>query len=105
MKAQNNNLDQAKALFEIGRKGTLWTPRNKIIAALALVYFISPIDLVPDIAIPLVGWLDDLGIIAAAAAWIATHRGAVPAPKKEQLPGEEQPGEASSLPNDSSRQA
>ena len=29
----------------------------------ALVYVISPIDLIPDI--PLIGWLDDMGVIGA----------------------------------------
>ncbi|MFZ0453690.1 MAG: YkvA family protein [Ignavibacteriaceae bacterium] len=37
---------------------------RKAIVAAALVYFISPIDAVPDIA-PLIGYLDDLGVITA----------------------------------------
>jgi uncharacterized membrane protein YkvA (DUF1232 family) len=40
------------------------TPRiAKILAIAALIYGISPLDLVPDL-IPLLGQLDDLGIIA-----------------------------------------
>ena len=38
---------------------------KKGVAVFALLYFISPVDLVPDI-LPVVGFLDDAGIIAAA---------------------------------------
>jgi uncharacterized membrane protein YkvA (DUF1232 family) len=37
---------------------------RKAIVAAALIYFISPIDAIPDIA-PLIGYLDDLGVITA----------------------------------------
>ena len=45
----------------------LW---KKGVGALAFAYLISPIDLVPDF-IPFVGWLDDLGVMAAVATWLA----------------------------------
>ena len=38
----------------------------------ALGYFISPIDAIPDI-VPLVGYSDDLGALAAALATTAAH--------------------------------
>ncbi|WPC75925.1 YkvA family protein [Vibrio porteresiae] len=38
----------------------------------ALGYFISPIDAIPDIT-PIVGYSDDLGVLAAAAAAVAVH--------------------------------
>lgn len=38
----------------------------------ALGYFISMIDAVPDIT-PIVGFTDDLGVLAAAIAAVATH--------------------------------
>ena len=38
----------------------------------ALGYFIAPIDAIPD-AIPVVGFADDLGALAAAAAVVAAH--------------------------------
>lgn len=38
----------------------------------ALGYFISPIDAVPDIT-PVVGYTDDLGILAAAVTAVAAH--------------------------------
>lgn len=67
-------IQKAREVFEQNRKGTLWTPRNKILALLALLYLISPIDLVPDWIIPFVGWLDDLGVISLVALWIVKHR-------------------------------
>lgn len=38
----------------------------------ALGYFISPIDAIPDIT-PLIGYSDDLGVLAAAVATTAAH--------------------------------
>ena len=38
----------------------------------ALGYFIFPIDAVPDIA-PIIGYTDDLGVLAAAGATTAAH--------------------------------
>jgi uncharacterized membrane protein YkvA (DUF1232 family) len=43
----------------------------KFVAVLALLYVISPVDAVPDIA-PIIGWLDDLGLSTVAAAWLAS---------------------------------
>lgn len=38
----------------------------------ALAYFISPIDALPDLT-PLLGYSDDLGILAAALITVASH--------------------------------
>ena len=38
----------------------------------ALGYFISPIDVIPDIT-PVVGFADDLGVLAAATATVVTN--------------------------------
>lgn len=38
----------------------------------ALGYFISPLDAIPDI-IPVVGYTDDLGVLAAAVTTVATY--------------------------------
>ena len=42
--------------------GVSW--HRKAIVAAGLIYFISPIDAIPDIT-PLIGYLDDLGVITA----------------------------------------
>ena len=38
----------------------------------ALAYFISPLDAIPDIA-PVIGYVDDLGVLAAAVAAISVY--------------------------------
>ena len=40
--------------------------KRVIIAVLVMLYVISPLDLIPDF-IPVVGWLDDLGVLVWAA--------------------------------------
>jgi uncharacterized membrane protein YkvA (DUF1232 family) len=57
-----------KALFRYMRDADVAWYRKAIVVA-ALVYFISPIDAVPDF-IPLVGYLDDLGVIAATLKYL-----------------------------------
>jgi uncharacterized membrane protein YkvA (DUF1232 family) len=41
---------------------------GKLIALFALVYVVMPVDLIPDV--PIVGWLDDLGVMGLATAWL-----------------------------------
>jgi|YNPMSStandDraft_1061717.scaffolds.fasta_scaffold10756_1 uncharacterized membrane protein YkvA (DUF1232 family) len=45
---------------------------RKLIVVSALIYFIAPIDTIPDLA-PLVGYLDDLGVIVAAIKYIGSE--------------------------------
>jgi len=45
---------------------------RKAIVIMGLVYFISPIDTIPDIA-PLIGYLDDLGVIAAVVKFLGSE--------------------------------
>ena len=40
---------------------------QRLLLALAIIYVLSPVDIVPD-AMPIVGWLDDAGIILAEIA-------------------------------------
>jgi uncharacterized membrane protein YkvA (DUF1232 family) len=43
-------------------------PRFALLAAVA--YLISPVDLVPDFVVPIVGWLDDATLIWMALRWL-----------------------------------
>lgn len=59
------------------------TPKGaKFLALLALAYVVVPTDAIPDIA-PVVGWLDDLGMVGFSLAWLASqaakHENALPA--------------------------
>lgn len=48
------------------------TWHRKAIVIGALIYFISPIDTIPDLA-PLFGYLDDLGVIAALLKYLGSE--------------------------------
>lgn len=64
---------------------------SKFLALFTLLYVVSPIDAIPDFAVPILGWCDDVGVTAAALAYVAAqaakyaneHRGidVKPAPK------------------------
>lgn len=41
---------------------------GKLFVLAAVVYVILPVDLIPDV--PLIGWLDDLGVMALAVGWM-----------------------------------
>jgi len=45
---------------------------RKSIVVSALIYFIFPLDAIPDIA-PLIGYLDDLGVIAAVLKFLGSE--------------------------------
>ncbi len=45
---------------------------RKAIVVMGLVYFISPIDAIPDIA-PFIGYLDDLGVITAVIKFLGSE--------------------------------
>ncbi len=47
-----------------------WYRKSIVIGA--LIYFISPIDAIPDL-FPLVGYLDDLGVIAATLKFLGSE--------------------------------
>lgn len=42
---------------------------KKLAGLLAVLYFLSPVDAVPDV-VPVLGWLDDLGVLSAAAFYM-----------------------------------
>jgi uncharacterized membrane protein YkvA (DUF1232 family) len=45
---------------------------RKAIVVAALIYFISPVDTIPDLA-PLFGYLDDLGVITAVIKFMGSE--------------------------------
>jgi uncharacterized membrane protein YkvA (DUF1232 family) len=53
-------------------KDPLVSWHRKAIVVMGLVYFISPIDAIPDIA-PFVGYLDDLGVITAVIKFLGSE--------------------------------
>lgn len=63
----------------------LW---RKLAGVLAVVYFLSPVDAVPDI-IPVLGWLDDLGVLSAAAFFMVreVQRHQIVVPGEAAQPG------------------
>jgi uncharacterized membrane protein YkvA (DUF1232 family) len=57
-----------RALYRYMRdKSVPWYRKSIIVGA--LIYFITPIDLIPDF-IPLFGYLDDLGVIMATIKYL-----------------------------------
>lgn len=60
-----------KALFNYMIDPSVTWYRKSIVVG-ALIYFISPIDTIPDIA-PLIGYLDDLGVITAVLKYMGSE--------------------------------
>ncbi len=66
-----NFAKDVKALYRYMRdKYVPWYRKSIVIGA--LIYFISPIDTIPDLA-PLVGYLDDLGVIMAVLKFMGSE--------------------------------
>lgn len=64
-----NDLHQTKRDVKVEGKGespVIWKALSIVIAMAAVLYDLSPIDAVPD-AIPIFGWLDDVGFTLMAA--------------------------------------
>jgi uncharacterized membrane protein YkvA (DUF1232 family) len=43
---------------------------RKALVLVALGYAVLPVDAIPDV-IPVIGWLDDVGVVAAITAYLA----------------------------------
>ena len=41
---------------------------GKLLVVFAAVYVVCPVDLIPDV--PVIGWLDDIGVVALVGAWL-----------------------------------
>lgn len=44
----------------------------RVLALFAVLYVVMPFDLIPDV-IPVIGWLDDIGVVALVVAWTASQ--------------------------------
>ena len=42
---------------------------GKLFLLLAIAYVVWPADLIPDV--PVIGWLDDIGVMGLATAWLS----------------------------------
>lgn len=60
-----------KMLYEFMRDPAA-PAQAKLVAIGALLYFILPIDLVPDV-IPVLGYVDDAAVVGAAVSYLRTH--------------------------------
>jgi len=60
-----------KALYNYMIDPSVTWYRKSIVVG-ALIYFITPIDAIPDIA-PLIGYLDDLGVITAVLKYLGSE--------------------------------
>ncbi len=69
MKLDPNKVNKAQQAFDKLRKGNGWTPRNIVLGILALLYIVSPFDIIPD-WLPFVGWLDDIGVLSTILYFI-----------------------------------
>lgn len=54
------------ALLRDPRTPTL--PRLAVL--LAVIYLISPVDLIPEAVVPVFGWLDDITVVWLALRWL-----------------------------------
>ncbi len=46
---------------------------SKLLAVFTVIYVASPIDAIPDWLVPVLGWCDDVGVTAAALAYVASQ--------------------------------
>ena len=63
---------------------------HKLLALFAIAYVASPVDLVPD-TIPVLGWLDDVGVVALIAAFYVRQINGWLATEEEKLRSTEEP--------------
>lgn len=88
-RGRRGSLLRLRLLGEIKALGRFFRDRNasilgKTLVVLALAYIVWPADALPD-AVPVIGWLDDLGVAALALTYLGhvlkRYRGDGPASK------------------------
>jgi uncharacterized membrane protein YkvA (DUF1232 family) len=68
----------------------------RLAVVLAVVYLISPVDLVPDLLFPVAGYLDDITLVWLSLRWLFKQRDpleAIPVEGKPLPPGPPGPPE------------
>jgi len=65
--------ERAKLIWKLFTKGGM-TKTDKIILVGALLYFLSPLDIIPDV-IPIAGFLDDLLVVLLALRQVSNNKG------------------------------
>ena len=68
-------LHAALLLYRQSKAGNVLTPRNVAILAFSILYAVFPADAIADI-IPVIGWMDDMGILSLAFSAIITSMAA-----------------------------
>jgi uncharacterized membrane protein YkvA (DUF1232 family) len=73
---------------------------GKLVMLFALVYVVLPVDLIPDV--PIIGWLDDLGVMGLATLWltrVAARYRALPNPADASVSNSEPPNRGPERPS------
>lgn len=87
MKSSLQKIGRARALVRYFRDSKA-SIVGKLFVLAAVVYVISPVDLIPDV--PIVGWLDDMGVMSLAVAFmwktIGRYREAPPSAEGSTAP-------------------
>lgn len=65
----NDIWDRVRILFMIAKHPKIWGPQIALLATVAVIYLVSPVDVIPDF-IPVGGLTDDIAVIGAIAALI-----------------------------------
>lgn len=48
---------------------------KKGMVVLGVAYLLSPIDMLPELILPVIGWLDDLGLLTGLTIWMYNELG------------------------------
>lgn len=66
MKSSDSGLLRSTAAYLQDPEVRLW---RKLVGAVGVLYAVWPLDVIPDV-IPLVGWLDDVGVLSVVTWFV-----------------------------------